>query len=264
MRLLGSALTSALFLASVLSGQEPIKKSVVWKSVTTPSIKLKIPDSQLKHRKPSSDLERETYSARIGNTFYWITLSSDFDDSPIPYLLSTTESADADCDGQKSNSKSLVVCSFVESGVVAHKFLIMLVQSRLVTLYMAGIEPDKEIADKFFKYTLSERLIEEDSTTFERDKIMDNMFPGKTIPKQASGNAGFFSYPVSLRLSVEFRANGTIGTTKLVSFGESGLAPYSLIQRAFDAAGKIKFQPGLRNGNAVPVIKTVVYNFSIF
>lgn len=62
-----------------------------------------------------------------------------------------------------------------------------------------------------------------------------------------------------VRLRVTFQADGTIGAVTPVT----GLA-YGLTEQAIAAARQIRFQPALKNGAPVTVVKTVEFNFFVF
>ncbi len=63
----------------------------------------------------------------------------------------------------------------------------------------------------------------------------------------------------SVRLRVTFNANGTIGSISPIK----GL-PDGLTEQAIAAARGIQFKPEMRNGQAMSVKKTVVFNFTIY
>lgn len=63
----------------------------------------------------------------------------------------------------------------------------------------------------------------------------------------------------SVLLRVLFRADGTLGTVRLIKSTDKGLA-----RKAFDAAKKIKFIPAEVNGKPVDLWRTVEYSFTIY
>lgn len=63
----------------------------------------------------------------------------------------------------------------------------------------------------------------------------------------------------TVTLRVTFNANGSIGSVAAVS----GL-PYGLTEQAIAAAKQIRFEPAMKNGQAVPVTKQVQYSFTIY
>jgi hypothetical protein len=60
-------------------------------------------------------------------------------------------------------------------------------------------------------------------------------------------------------LKITFRADGTLGAISPVS-----RLPFGLTANAIDAAGKITFQPAMKNGVAITVAKSVKYSFTIY
>ena len=63
----------------------------------------------------------------------------------------------------------------------------------------------------------------------------------------------------TVALSVVFRSNGSITDVRVVS----GL-PYGLIESAIDAAGKVRFEPGIKDGQPVSVRGTLEFTFHMF
>jgi TonB family protein len=63
----------------------------------------------------------------------------------------------------------------------------------------------------------------------------------------------------TVTLRVTFNANGSIGSVSAVS----GL-PYGLTEQAIAAAKQIRFEPAMKNGQAVAVTKQVQYSFTIY
>jgi tetratricopeptide (TPR) repeat protein len=63
----------------------------------------------------------------------------------------------------------------------------------------------------------------------------------------------------TVKLFVEFRNDGKIGHI----FTAVGL-PFGLTQNCLDSARSIKFEPAIRNGKKVIVIKMVEYSFSVY
>jgi outer membrane biosynthesis protein TonB len=63
----------------------------------------------------------------------------------------------------------------------------------------------------------------------------------------------------TIKIAVEYQADGSIGFTIPV---ES--LPHGLTQNALQSARQIRFQPAVRNGNAVTVVGIVEYTFSIY
>lgn len=60
-------------------------------------------------------------------------------------------------------------------------------------------------------------------------------------------------------LRVTFFANGKVGNFKIIE----GL-DYGLSEQAIEAAKLIKFEPAIKNGKPVTIIKSVKYNFTIY
>jgi hypothetical protein len=63
----------------------------------------------------------------------------------------------------------------------------------------------------------------------------------------------------SVQLKIVFLANGTIGSITTVT-----KLPFGLTNSAIDAARALKFEPAMREGVPYPVVKTVVYSFTIY
>ncbi len=66
-------------------------------------------------------------------------------------------------------------------------------------------------------------------------------------------------------LKVKFLANGTIGSiTDATEDNAEILREYGLINKAIEAAKKLKFEPAIRNGKPVSMVKTVVFDFRLY
>lgn len=63
----------------------------------------------------------------------------------------------------------------------------------------------------------------------------------------------------TVRLRVTFNANGTVGGVSPVNS-----LPNGLTEQAIAAAKQIRFQPAMRNGQAISVTKQIEYNFTIY
>jgi hypothetical protein len=78
-------------------------------------------------------------------------------------------------------------------------------------------------------------------------------------PKYPSQENGAISVRGIVRVKVQFLANGKIG--EVVPVTRLG---YGLTESAITAAKEIKFEPEIKNGKAVTVIKVIPFNFSIY
>lgn len=84
-------------------------------------------------------------------------------------------------------------------------------------------------------------------------KILTKPLAGYTFEARANSIEG------NVLLRVSFLANGKVGDiTPLKEL------PYGLTEQAIAAAKKIKFEPMIRDGEAVSVTKQVKYNFTIY
>ena len=63
----------------------------------------------------------------------------------------------------------------------------------------------------------------------------------------------------TVRVRVQFLASGKIGEVKAVS-----TLGYGLTENAIEAAKEIKFEPAVKYGKAVTVVKVIPFNFTIY
>lgn len=69
----------------------------------------------------------------------------------------------------------------------------------------------------------------------------------------------------NVKLKVTFLANGKIGeVVDITEENNKELRETGLINQAIKAAKKIRFNPEIENGNPVTVIRTVIFNFTIY
>lgn len=78
-------------------------------------------------------------------------------------------------------------------------------------------------------------------------------------PKYPAYEGGVISARGIVRIKVQFLASGKIG--EVVPVTRLG---YGLTESAIEAAKEIKFEPEIKNGKAVTVIKVIPFNFSIY
>jgi TonB family protein len=84
-------------------------------------------------------------------------------------------------------------------------------------------------------------------------KILSKPRPSYTDSARSKGISG------TIRLLVEFSADGKIGSILVLQSLENGLD-----QEAVKAAGKIKFETQKQNGTPVSVVKTIEYSFMVY
>lgn len=70
----------------------------------------------------------------------------------------------------------------------------------------------------------------------------------------------------TVRLRVTFLASGETGDVVYVSESskKKKLTKYGLVERAIEAAKKIRFEPAKKNGQPISVIKLIEYSFTIY
>ncbi|CAN5594235.1 hypothetical protein BH20ACI4_BH20ACI4_25790 [soil metagenome] len=97
----------------------------------------------------------------------------------------------------------------------------------------------------------------------ENQNIVENDRPLKVLkipkPKYPIPENGTICVTGSVRLRVQFLANGKIGDVKAIS--DLG---YGLTENAVEAGRKIEFEPAIKNGKAITVVKVVVISFTIY
>lgn len=68
----------------------------------------------------------------------------------------------------------------------------------------------------------------------------------------------------SVLVKVTFLANGKIGKVSDVPKNNENLRKFGLVNAAMEAARKIKFEPVMKNGKPVKVVKMLEYNFTLY
>lgn len=78
-------------------------------------------------------------------------------------------------------------------------------------------------------------------------------------PKYPVQENGTICVTGTVRVRVQFLASGKIGEVKAVS-----TLGYGLTENAIEAAKEIKFEPAVKYGKAVTVVKVIPFNFTIY
>lgn len=86
-------------------------------------------------------------------------------------------------------------------------------------------------------------------------QLVINKKPRASMP----GNSGNVCVSGTVRLRVEFLANGQVGRIMPIS-----KLPYGLTDQAIEVAKKIKFEPQKRNGVRVTTFKVIEYTFDLY
>lgn len=68
----------------------------------------------------------------------------------------------------------------------------------------------------------------------------------------------------TVRVSVTFLPDGTIGKVGDVARNHENLRKFGLVRAAMEAARKVKFEPEIRNGKPVKTTKILEYGFRIY
>jgi TonB family protein len=108
-----------------------------------------------------------------------------------------------------------------------------------------------------YRFTVQNKEKAETNDSAEKDrplKILEK--PEAAYPKSDTGTVCIQG---TVTLIVQFLSDGKIGKIRVVS----GL-PYGATENAVEAAKKIKFEPAVKDGKPVSIIKAITYNFTIY
>ncbi|MGI8670648.1 MAG: energy transducer TonB [Aridibacter sp.] len=145
--------------------------------------------------------------------------------------------------------------------------------SYLETLDCVGTEEEKNQLARKYKNIVDSGILD-NLILDSKDNSTSNLIPKKVIKIDEKNKRIFIlSKPQPIYtckaklnnmqgivfLSIEFLKNGKIGKIKKVE----GL-PDGLTEQAIEAAKKIKFEPEMKNGKPVTVVKQIKYNYTIY
>jgi TonB family protein len=68
----------------------------------------------------------------------------------------------------------------------------------------------------------------------------------------------------TVMVRVTFLADGTIGKVTDVPQNHENLRKYGLVKASIEAAKKVKFEPLVKNGKPIQVIKILTYTFTLY
>ncbi len=283
-----------LFTSAVFS-QKPERTPPVWKPIESPreEINFEIPDSNFEqHLTDQKDFVVSLYRAEIGDSV--LTLRTQNFDSFTRTIFEFAAKYDPKCASSADSRFTYYECDFTESDTFSHSFRIILSAKRMYMFYAYSNGKHEPEVARFLNSAVAVREPENKKSMFtgeigeywssfekggfekpapipevEPKDIPQPINPGKAtdVPIQLltkaqpkySEPARLFSVTGHVRLRVTFLSNGRIGDVSAFK-----RLPFGLTDEAIIAAKKIRFNPEIRNGMPVGVIKTVVYKFTIY